>query len=237
MIVDVDHMDYFSLSSCMDAFIFQVPLFDTLDEQLLEAMCDILKPVIYTKESHIIREGDSVDGMFFIMRGMVFSRERLGFFSVCLKAGDFCGEEIIATLDPSSSLHLPISTRTVQAITLVEAFVLKAEDFRSLVSQQSQGRPLKHNFRFYTQNWRIWAACYVQEAWRRYRRKKLEESLRKEENMLQEALAKAGSSSSSQSLGSAIYALRFAANALGAIRHNARPRLLQKPSEPDISIE
>lgn len=156
---------------------------------------------------------------------------------MCLKAGDFCGEEIIATLDPSSSLHLPISTRTVQAITLVEAFVLKADDFRSLVSQQSQGRPLKHNFRFYTQHWRIWAACYIQEAWRHYRRKKLEESLRKEENMLQEALAKAGSSSSSQSLGSAIYALRFAANALGAIRHNARPRLLQKPSEPDISIE
>lgn len=31
--------------------------------------------------------------------------------------------------------------------------------------------------------------------------------------------------------------VRFAANALGAIRHNARPRLLQKPSEPDISIE
>lgn len=91
----------------------RVPLFDTLDEQLLEAMCDILKPVNYTKDSHIIREGDSVDGMFFIMRGMVFSRERHGFFSVCLKAGDFCGEEIIATLDPSSSLHLPISTRTV----------------------------------------------------------------------------------------------------------------------------
>lgn len=216
-----------------------MPLFDTLDEQLLEAMCDILKPVIYTKESHIIREGDSVDGMFFIMRGMVFSREKHGFFSVCLKAGDFCGEEIIATLDPSSSLHLPISTRTVQAITLVEAFVLKADDFRSLVSQQSQGRPLKHNFRFYTQHWRIWAACYIQEAWRHYRRKKLEESLREEENLLQEAVDKAGgsSSSSSQSLGSAIYALRFAANALGAIRHNARPRLVHKPSELDISIE
>nr|GEZ55978.1 cyclic nucleotide-gated ion channel 1 [Tanacetum cinerariifolium] len=100
-------------------------------------------------------------------------------------------------------------------------------------------------FRFYSQQWRTWAACFIQAAWRRHCRKKLEDSLREEEDRLQNALTGAGGSS--PSLGATIYASRFAANALRALRRNGArkariseklpPLMLQKPSEPDFTAE
>ncbi|KAF5947553.1 hypothetical protein HYC85_013510 [Camellia sinensis] len=141
---------------------------------------DRLKPVLYTEGSYIVREGDPVDEMLFIMRG--------------------------------KRLH---------------------------------SKQLRHTFRFYSQQWRTWAACFIQAAWRRYGRKKLEESLCEEENRLQDALAKDGGSS--PSLGATIYASRFAANALRALRRNGTrrtrlperipPIMLQKPAEPDFTAE
>ncbi|KAF9616213.1 hypothetical protein IFM89_028989 [Coptis chinensis] len=45
-----------------------------MDEQLLDAMCDRLKPAFYTtEESYIVREGDPVDEMLFIMRGKLLT--------------------------------------------------------------------------------------------------------------------------------------------------------------------
>ncbi|KAI9073234.1 hypothetical protein K1719_044843 [Acacia pycnantha] len=49
----------------------RVPMFETMDEQLLDALCDGLKPILYTEKSAIIREGDPVDQMLFIMRGQL----------------------------------------------------------------------------------------------------------------------------------------------------------------------
>jgi len=228
-------------------------MFEKMDEQLLDAMCDLLKPVLYTEKSSIVREGDPVDEMLFIMRGklltMTTNGGRTGFFnSEYLKAGDFCGEELLTwALDPHSSSNLPISTRTVEALTEVEAFALKADDLKFVASQfrRLHSKQLRHTFRFYSQQWRTWAACFIHVAWRRYSKKKLEESLRVEENRLQDALAKAGGSS--PSLGATIYASRFAANALRLLRRNntrkARvaerisPILLQKPAEPDFTSE
>ncbi|XP_062149032.1 cyclic nucleotide-gated ion channel 1-like [Alnus glutinosa] len=235
------------------ALLMRVPMFEKMDEQLLDAMCDLLKPVLYTEKSCIVREGDPVDEMLFIMRGklltMTTNGGRTGFFnSEYLKAGDFCGEELLTwALDPHSSSNLPISTRTVQALTEVEAFALKADDLKFVASQfrRLHSKQLRHTFRFYSQQWRTWAACFIQAAWRRYSKKKLEESLRVEENRLQDALAKAGGSS--PSLGATIYASRFAANALRLLRRNSTrkarvadrisPILLQKPAEPDFTSE
>lgn len=229
-------------------------MFEKMDEQLLDAMCDRLKPVLYTERSYIVREGDPVDEMLFIMRGKLFSVTtnggRTGFFnSDYLKAGDFCGEELLTwALDPNSSSNLPISTRTVEALAEVEAFALMADDLKFVASQfrRLHSKQLRHTFRFYSQQWRTWAACFIQAAWRRYCRKKLEESLREEENRLQDALAKG--SSNSPSLGATIYASRFAANALRLLRRNGTkkarmpdriisPMLLQKPAEPDFTAE
>ncbi|XP_012090094.1 cyclic nucleotide-gated ion channel 1 isoform X2 [Jatropha curcas] len=233
------------------ALLMRVPMFEKMDEQLLDAMCDRLKPTLYTKESYIVREGDPVDEMLFIMRGklltMTTNGGRTGFFnSEYLKAGDFCGEELLTwALDPHSSSNLPISTRTVRTITEVEAFALMADDLKFVASQfrRLHSKQLRHTFRFYSQQWRTWAACFIQAAWRRYNKKKLEESLQQEEDRLQDALAK--TTGNSPSLGATIYASRFAANALRALRRTGTrktrllervpPILLQKPAEPDFT--
>ncbi|CAL9008844.1 unnamed protein product [Prunus brigantina] len=235
------------------ALLMRVPMFEKMDEQLLDAMCDLLKPVLYTEESYIVREGDPVDEMLFIMRGrlltMTTNGGRTGFFnSEYLKAGDFCGEELLTwALDPHSSSNLPISTRTVQALSEVEAFALKADDLKFVASQfrRLHSKQLRHTFRLYSQQWRTWAACFIQAAWRRHCKKKLETSLLEEENRLQDALAKAGTSS--PSLGATIYASRFAANILRTIRRSGTRKarvperlpamLLQKPAEPDFTAE
>lgn len=237
---------------CLD-LLKRVPMFEKMDEQLLDALCDRLKPALYTEKSFIVREGDPVDEMLFIMRGKLWTVTtnggRTGFLnSDILKAGDFCGEELLTwALDPHSSSNLPISTRTVTALTEVEGFALKADDLKFVASQfrRLHSKQLRHTFRFYSQQWRTWAACFIQAAWRRHCKKKLEDALREEENRLQDALA--GGSGSSPSLGATIYASRFAANALRAIRRSATrksrlqdalpPLMLQKPAEPDFTAE
>ncbi|KAK3037310.1 hypothetical protein RJ639_032072 [Escallonia herrerae] len=247
------------------ALLKRVPMFEIMDQQLLDGMCDRLKPVLYTEKSSIVREGDPVDEMLFVMRGTLLTVTtnggRTGFFNaVHLKAGDFCGEELLTwALDPNSSSSLPTSTRTVQAVTDVEAFALMANDLKFVASQfrRLHNRQIQHAFRqvlkqefshtllFYSQQWRTWAACFIQAAWRRYCKKKLEKCLCEEEDRLQDALAK--EVGTSPSLGATIYAARFAANALHGLRRNQRrniklspkmpPLLLQKPTEPDFSAE
>ncbi|ESW33370.1 hypothetical protein PHAVU_001G063700 [Phaseolus vulgaris] len=235
------------------ALLMRVPMFEKMDEQLLDAMCDRLKPVLFTEESYIVREGDPVDEMLFIMRGKLLTITtnggRTGFFnSEYLKAGDFCGEELLTwALDPHSSSNLPTSTRTVQTLSEVEAFALKADDLKFVASQfrRLHSKQLRHTFRFYSQQWRSWAACFIQAAWRRYSKRKLEESLVEDENRLQNVLAKSGGSS--PSLGATIYASRFAANALTLLRRNGAkkgrvaerlpPMLFQKPAEPDFTAD
>ncbi|KAK4838910.1 hypothetical protein QYF36_017491 [Acer negundo] len=224
-------------------------MFEQMSEQLFDAMCDRLKRVPYTKESYIVQEGDPVDEMIFIIRGLAevtTNGGRTGFFNYDnLSADDFCGEELLTwALDSRTSSNLPISTRTVRALSEVEAFVLMADDLKFVASQFRllHTRKIRHTFRFYSQQWRTWAACFIQAAWRRYSKKKIEESLRAAENRLQYALANTGGSS--PSLGATIYASRFAVNALGAIRRNSTqkaervlPILLQKPADPDLSVE
>lgn len=235
------------------ALLMRVPMFEKMDEQLLDAMCDRLKPVLYTEQSYIVREGDPVDEMLFIMRGKLLTATtnggRTGFFnSEYLKAGDFCGEELLTwALDPNTSSNLPISTRTVEALSEVEAFALMADDLKFVASQfrRLHSKQLRHTFRFYSQQWRTWAACFIQAAWRRYSKKKLEESLTQQENRLKDALANSGGRV--LSLRATVYASRFAKNALRSIGRNRAPKprgpervspmLLQKPSEPDFTTE
>ena len=44
-------------------------MFEKMESQLFDALCDRLKPVLYTENSDIVLEGDPVDEMLFIMRG------------------------------------------------------------------------------------------------------------------------------------------------------------------------
>ncbi|GER34324.1 cyclic nucleotide gated channel 1 [Striga asiatica] len=242
------------------ALLKRVPMFEKMDEQLLDALCDRLRPVLYTEGSYIVREGDPVDEMLFVMRGRLLTVTtnggRTGFFnSDHLRPGDFCGEELLTwALDPNSSTNLPTSTRTVQALSEVEAFALMAHDLKFVASQfrRLHSKQLRHTFRFYSQQWRTWAACFIQAAWRRYWRRKAEEALlREEEGRLRDALARDGSSGGGpMSFGAAIYASRFAANALRGLKRSGGRKvraavgqermpamLLQKPAEPDFTAE
>ncbi|XP_039155284.1 cyclic nucleotide-gated ion channel 1-like [Eucalyptus grandis] len=235
---------------CLD-LLLRVPMFEIMDEQLLDAMCDRLKPVLYAEKSTIVREGDPVDEMLFIIGGklvtMTTNGGRTGFFnSVYLKPGDFCGEELLTwALDPNSSSNLPNSTETVEAITEVEAFALTTYDLKFVASQvrRLHGRHHQHIFRFYSRQWRTWAACFIQAAWHRHCKRKRDKALRDAEDRSHNALAKDGGAS--PSLAATICASRFAAKALrnlrksGSIKMPRRlpPLMPQKPAEPDFTTD
>ncbi|MED6143557.1 putative cyclic nucleotide-gated ion channel 8 [Stylosanthes scabra] len=231
----------------------RVPLFANMDERLLDAICERLKPCLHTKGTCIIREGDPVNEMLFIVRGQLESVTtdggRSGFFNRgFLKEGDFCGEELLTwALDPKSSSNLPSSTRTVKAMEEMEAFALEAEELKFVASQfrRFHSRQVQHTFRFYSQQWRTWAAIFIQAAWRRYQRRKIaamlhinkpdDESDEDDDDDETKALVPSSSTSSSSittanansnsassssttsrfGLDSAMYASRFATNLRG----------------------
>ncbi|XP_010537848.1 PREDICTED: putative cyclic nucleotide-gated ion channel 8 [Tarenaya hassleriana] len=249
----------------------RVPLFANMDERLLDAICERLKPSLYTESTYIVREGDPVNEMLFIIRGRLESVTtdggRSGFFNRgLLKEGDFCGEELLTwALDPKAAANLPSSTRTVKALTEVEAFALEAEELKFVASQfrRLHSRQVQHTFRFYSQQFRTWAACFIQAAWRRHLRRKNAELRRMEEDEEEEeeegdegieyeeldeyddddnrrVISRADSSvGTSSRLRSTIFASRFAANALKGHRlrsfESSRSLMkLQKPPEPDF---
>ncbi|WOK94027.1 putative cyclic nucleotide-gated ion channel 5 [Canna indica] len=228
------------------ALVRRVPLFENLDERLVDAICERLKPTLFTENTYILREGDPVDEMLFIIRGRLESITtdggRSGFFNRSfLKERDFCGEELLTwALDPKSGGNLPTSTRTVKALKEVEAFALNADELKFVASQfrRLHSRQVQHTFRFYSQQWRTWAACFIQAAWRRYAKRKMAELRRKEE----EKGLKKNLAGGTSSLGAAIFASRFAANAMRGV-HRLRNKSvlelvrLQKPPEPDFTAE
>ncbi|KAA8516168.1 hypothetical protein F0562_019347 [Nyssa sinensis] len=224
-------------------------MFKIMDPQLLDAICDYLKPVLYTENSYVVREGDPVDEMLFVMRGSLITMTTNGGRSTILhtdylKAGDFCGEELLTwALDPNNSSILPSSTRTVKAVTDVEAFALVSADLKFVASQyrRLQSKQVQHTFRYHSPHWRTWAAVVIRAAWIRHCRRKLKKSLREEEDRLQDALAKEGGNS--LSLGATIYASMFSTalrrNHAGnpELPHRLPPLLVQKPEEPDFTAK
>ncbi|KAH7421668.1 hypothetical protein KP509_13G070300 [Ceratopteris richardii] len=238
---------------CLD-LVMKVPLFKYMDDQLKDAICENLQPTLFTSGTHVVQEGDPVDEMLFIIRGVLKSvttnggrtdflnEEKLG-------PGHFCGEELLTwALDPKSGGNFPSSTRSVTAESEVEAFALKAEDLKFVASQYRRlhSKQVQHTFRYHSHTWRTWAAGSIQGAWRRYKKRKLDELQRKqeEENLWNPLQESSSTGVIHASLGAALYASRFAANALRGVHrlralHAAQEGLpslkLQKPSEPDFS--
>ncbi|KAL7112020.1 hypothetical protein ACP275_05G126400 [Erythranthe tilingii] len=246
---------------CLD-LVRRVPFFSKMDDQLLDAICERLVSSLNTQGTYIVREGDPVAEMLFIIRGTLESSTtnggRTGFFnSTTLRPADFCGEELLAwALLPRSTLNLPSSTRTVRALTEVEAFALRAEDLKFVANQfrRLHSKKLQHTFRYYSHHWRTWAACFVQAAWRRFKKRKLAKSLSLQESFSEEQLweekeelegENLSSSSTStlhvkQNLGFTILASRFAANTRRGAQQKAKDVVdlpkFQKPEEPDFSV-
>ncbi|KAF0889220.1 hypothetical protein E2562_022472 [Oryza meyeriana var. granulata] len=173
------------------ALVRRVPFFSQMDEQLLDAICERLVSSLSTKDAYIVREGDPVSEMLFVIRGELESSTtdggRTNFFSsITLRPGDFCGEELLTwALMPNPSLNFPQSTRTVRSVTEVEAFALRAEDLKYVANQfkRLHSKRLQHAFRYYSHQWRSWGACFVQGAWRRYKKRKLARELIKQEGL------------------------------------------------------
>lgn len=227
-----------------------------MDDQLLDAICERLVSSLSTEGTYIVREGDPVTQMLFIIRGRLESSTtnggRTGFFdSIRLRPGDFCGEELLTwALLPKSSVNLPSSTRTVRTLVEVEAFALRAEDLKFVANQfrRLHSKKLQHTFRFYSHHWRTWAACFIQAAWRRHKRRSIENSLsmKEYENVVEESgqetedsFVSRNPSQTKLNLGATILASRFAANTRrGAqkIKDVEMPKL-QKPEEPDFSSQ
>jgi cyclic nucleotide gated channel len=134
----------------------------------------------------------------------------------------------------------------------VEAFALRAEDLKFVANQfrRLHSKKLQHTFRFYSYHWRTWAACFIQVAWRRYKKRAMAKNLSMRESFsysLDEQVtdeeehpaASSYSSQAKQNLGVTILASRFAANTRrGAqkVKDVELPKL-QKPEEPDFSME
>ncbi|KAH7864127.1 hypothetical protein Vadar_026085 [Vaccinium darrowii] len=238
---------------CYD-LVRRVPLFDQMDERMLDAICERLKPALCTQGTSLVREGDPVNEMLFIIRGNLDSYTtnggRTGFFNSChIGPGDFCGEELLTwALDPRPSVILPSSTRTVKAISEVEAFALRAEDLKFVASQfrRLHSKQLRHKFRFYSHQWRTWAACFVQAAWRRYKRRKNAAELRaKEFPAADESKPLSGPFGEDvvpHGSGIAVYAARLGASTRRGVEKfsgsdSGVGSSLQKPAEPDFSVD
>ncbi|KAK6936062.1 Ion transport domain [Dillenia turbinata] len=239
---------------CLD-LVRQVPLFDQMDDRLLDAICERLKPALCPQGTFLVREGDPVSEMLFIIRGHLDSYTtnggRTGFFDSCrIGPASFCGEELLTwALDPRPCINLPSSTRTVKSISEVEAFALSSEDLKFVASQfrRLHSKQLRDTFRFYSPQWRSWAACFIQAAWRRFKRRKLLAELRTksgEPECEESGLLRYDIDIPPPGSGLAAYASRFAAS----IRRNhpvmvvaktsgsVEPGILSKPTEPDFSL-
>ncbi|XP_047045327.1 probable cyclic nucleotide-gated ion channel 5 [Lolium rigidum] len=225
----------------------RVPLFANMDERLLDAICERLKPSLCTEATYVVREGDPVDEMLFIIRGRLESSTtdggRTGFFNRgLLKEGDFCGEELLTwALDPKAAANLPLSTRTVKAISEVEGFALHADELKFVAGQfrRLHSKQLQQTFRFYSQQWRTWASCFIQAAWRRYQKRKLLEQRRREEEEAYAAEVAASGVSSSRLIKTTFLVSRFAKNVMRGVHRQRSLRaenliLLPKPPEPDF---
>ncbi|XP_058218433.1 cyclic nucleotide-gated ion channel 4 [Rhododendron vialii] len=160
---------------CLD-LVRQVPLFQHMDNLVLENICDRVKSLIFTKGETITREGDPVQRMLFIVRGHLQSSQVLrdGVESCCmLGPGNFSGDELLSwCLRRPFVERLPPSSSSLVTVGTTEAFGLESEDVK-YVTQHFRytfvNEKVKRSARYYSPGWRTWAAVAIQLAWRRYR--------------------------------------------------------------------
>jgi cyclic nucleotide gated channel len=153
-----------------------VPLLANLNDKLLKVICEHLKPLIYTKDYYVVKEGKPLGTVLFITQGIAwtYTTSKInGAETSCgsssnkwLKRGDFYGEELLnwAFKCPSFS-DLPISTRTAVCQEKVEAFALRASDLKSIVSK-FWWHFTRELHQAQLEQWENSAASSIQVAWR-----------------------------------------------------------------------
>nr|XP_027073274.1 cyclic nucleotide-gated ion channel 2 isoform X1 [Coffea arabica] len=160
---------------CLD-LIKKGPLFHSLDDLILDNICDRVHPLVFSRDEKITREGDPVQRIVFIVRGRVKSHQGLSKGMVAtslLEPGGFLGDELLSwCLRRPFIERLPASSATFTCLESTEAFALYAHDLRYITDHfryKFNNERLKRTARYYSSNWRTWAAVNIQLAWRRHR--------------------------------------------------------------------
>lgn len=111
----------------------------------------------------------------FLVRGLVKSSQNLSKGVVAtsiLEPGGFLGDELLSwCLRRPFTDRLPPSSATFTCIEPTEAFGLDANNLRYITDHfryKFANERLKRTARYYSSNWRTWAAVNIQLAWRRY---------------------------------------------------------------------
>ncbi|KAK3218811.1 hypothetical protein Dsin_012781 [Dipteronia sinensis] len=136
----------------------KVERFRRWSDASLRHLCDCIKPRVYAELTCIVREGDPIDEMLFVLHGKLwnFSSAASSTNNVSprdrrkeiLKDGDFWGEELVNWVQDESSYNLCgcfsssskkfISQTTIKALTKVEAFVLRIDDLKKLFNEKAK---------------------------------------------------------------------------------------------------
>ncbi|XP_044466331.1 probable cyclic nucleotide-gated ion channel 20, chloroplastic [Mangifera indica] len=165
-------------------FVKNVRIFALMDEPILDAICERLRQNTYIEKSIVLYQGSIVDKMVFIVRGKMESTGEDG-IRVPLCEGDVCGEELLTwCLEHSSisrdvnKIRIPgkrlLSNRTVECLTNVEAFSLRASDIEevtSLFARFLRNPRVQGAIRYESPYWRSLAATRIQVAWRYWKKR------------------------------------------------------------------
>lgn len=117
--------------------------------------------------------------MIFIVRGRIKRNQSLSKGMVAtsiLEPGGFLGDELLSwCLRRPFIDRLPASSATfISMESSTEAFGLDADHLRYITDHfryKFANERLKRTARYYSSNWRTWAAVNIQFAWRRYRKR------------------------------------------------------------------
>jgi hypothetical protein len=118
------------------------------DQNLLERICESLKPKYYNEDIYILQMGEPLM-MLFITQGSVCcfktsnGENSMGMDSDAqyIEKGEIWGEELLEWGFNRSSAHkkwVPISTKIVKTTSKVEAFALTANDLKKLLSMHTR---------------------------------------------------------------------------------------------------
>ncbi|XP_057952112.1 probable cyclic nucleotide-gated ion channel 20, chloroplastic isoform X2 [Malania oleifera] len=169
-------------------FVKKVRILASMDQPILDAICERLRQKTYITGSQILYPGSLVKKMVFIVRGKMESIGEDG-ITVPLSEGGVCGEELLIWCLEHSPVNkdgrgikIPaqrlLSSRVVRCVTHVEAFILRADDLEevtSIFTRLLRNLRIQAAIRYESPYWRSLAATRLQVAWR-YRKKRLAES-------------------------------------------------------------
>ncbi|CAL8124936.1 unnamed protein product [Prunus armeniaca] len=105
-----------------------------MDESVLKAICQYLKPKKYTKNDIITKEGEPLKMMLYIVDGFVNIEERDGSNNLQRGAGEVYGEELLSwPLSNSFPVELPSATLSATAVGDVVALALTYSNLKNVV--------------------------------------------------------------------------------------------------------